>query len=321
MNKLNKSLIAIALGLVTFTSCKKDIPTYEQTSDTREGAWLSVQKAVNGMQSLTIFPQVEERKDIFTVNYGGLGLPADNINVDFTVDQEAFDSVNRVRATLGQPALKPFPAGSYSLDKTNGTIQAGSISSENISLTYYPSKFSLTDQYLLAIKATNSQGYNFRPGASTVLYYAAVIEKAHNKTGWSATVSSDQASEGGGNGIAAALIDNNPGTFWSSTWSPANIPFPHWAEVNFGKELYVTQIGLTRRQNNANGFKTFDVLGTKDGTTWITLLKDQKMVQTELDMQRFPIQPQYLSKIRIVMKDNFNNQLSTHLAEIDAIGY
>ncbi|SJN19911.1 hypothetical protein FM107_02060 [Sphingobacterium sp. JB170] len=38
-------------------------------------------------------------------------------------------------------------------------------------------------------------------------------------------------------------------------------------------------------------------------------------------MQVFGIEPQYLKKIRVVMKDNFKGQASTHLGEIDLIGY
>lgn len=319
MNIIKRTLIILVVIVFTFTSCKKETPDYEKKNNTRDQAWLNVQKATNGIQELTLFPVVNERKDVFNVNYGGVGYPAEDINVSFAFDQKSLDSLNKIRINAGDDPLLPFPEGSYNLDRTSTIIKSGSTSSDYITLTYDPSKFDLAKEYMLPLKATNSQGYTFRERQSTILYSAAVVEKQHSKAGWAATVSSIHTGES--TGTPAALIDGNISTFWHTPYD-ANAPkFPHWAEVDFSKEIYVTQIGLTRRQNNINGFKTFDVEGTKDGSTWTTLVKDGVMEQTELEMQKFPIEPQYLKKIKIIMKDNFGGQVYTHLAEIDALGY
>lgn len=319
MNIINKSLIAVIVSVFVFSSCKKETPEYEKKNNTKDQAWLNVQKATNGIQELTLFPVVNERHDVFNVNYGGVGYPAEDINVSFAFDQNALDSLNKIRKNAGAEPLLPFPAGSYNLDHTSTTIKSGSTSSGYITLTYDPSKFDLSKEYMLPLKATNSQGYIFREGHSTVLYSAAVVEKLHAKAGWTATVSSIHTGES--TGTPTALIDGNTSTFWHTPYD-ANAPkFPHWAEVDFGKEIYATQIGLTRRQNNTTGFKTFDIQGTKDGTTWETIVENGVMDQTELDMQKFSISPQYLKKIKITMKDNFGGQVYTHLAEIDVLGY
>lgn len=319
MKKINKSFITICLGTVGLFSCKEDVPTYEQLNDTRDQAWLSVQKATTGVQDLLLFPQLDERKDVFTVNYGGVGYPAEDLNVTFTQDQKALDSINRVRQNNGLELYLPFPNGSFTIDKTSGVIKSGTTRSDNLTLTYKPKEFDLSKQYMLALTATNSQGYSFRPGGSTILYLAAVIEKSHAKAEWSASVSSIHTGES--TGVPLAIVDGNTATFWHTPYAAGSPGFPHWAEVDFGSEIYVTKIGLTKRQGNSTGFKTFDILGSKDGTTWVTLASDQVMEQFNDDMQTFDITPQYLKKVKLNIKDNFGNQVYTHLAELDAIGY
>ncbi|MFZ4262677.1 discoidin domain-containing protein [Sphingobacterium sp. HJSM2_6] len=319
MKKINQSIIAICLGLCSLTSCKEDVPTYEENNDTREQAWLSVQKAANGVQDLVLFPQIEERKDAFRVNYGGVGYPAEDIEVTFTQDPLALDSVNRVRELSGLEPYLPFPAGSYSIDKSSAVIKAGTTNSDYLTITYNPTDFDLSKQYMLALKADNTIGYKFRSGSSTILYLAAVIEKAHAKTGWTAKVSSIHTGES--TGVPGAIVDGNTATFWHTPYDAAAPNFPHWAEIDFAGEIYVTKIGLTKRQGNSTGFKTFDILGSKDGTTWITLAENQVMQQFEDAMQTFDIEPQYLKKIKLNLKDNFGTHAYTHLAEVDALGY
>jgi len=322
MKKLNKSFIVLCLGITTLFSCKEEVPTYEELNDTRDQAWLSVQKAASGQQDLTLFPQVEERKDVLRVNYGGVGYPAEDLTVTFSQDLQALDSINTNRKNQGLEPYLPFPAGSFNFDKESAVIKAGTTSSEYITLTYNPEKFDLSKQYMLAVTANNGQGYKFRQGGNTVFYYAAVVEKAHSKTNWTATANSEELTgEGESNGKVQFVIDNNINSFWHTQWQGGEPPFPHWVEVDFKSEIYVTQIGLTRRQNDTNGFKTFDILGSVDGTEWKTLATDQVMARTELEMQKFPIEAQYLKKVKINIKDNFNGQKSTHLAEIDMLGY
>ena len=319
--KIFKSLIYVFATSSLMMSCKLEQMEFEKESDTKEGVWLSVQKAADGVQALTLFPQIDERKEIFNVNYGALGLPSKNVKVDFVVDNNALDSVNTVRRNKGLEPYLVFPAGSFSLDKTSLIIKKGNTSSDFATFTYKPNAFDLSKQYMLALKAVNSDGYIFRETGQTIFFFAAVVEKLHSKAGWTAKANAEQLS-GETTGLASAIIDGNINTYWHSPYSnPANIPFPHWVEVDFGTDLYVTKIGLTRRQTNANGFKTFDILGSKDGTTWIILASNQVMQQNEIEAQFFEIPPQYLKKIKLDLKDNFNGQTSTHLAELDVYGY
>lgn len=320
-NKIFLGTMVLALVALLF-SCKQEAPLYEQTTDATDQVWLSIQRAANGTKGLTIFPiEEDERTETFTVNYGGLGLPVSNIQVSYAVDQAVFDSLNRVQEQRGQELYERFPEGSFTLDKTSSTIPSGETGSDVVTFTYKPAEFDITKRYLLALTGTTSSGYQFREGAQTVVFTAEVTKRTHDKMEWVASASSEEPAEGDGNGVAAAAIDGDAISFWHSQWEGASPPFPHWVEVDLGEELYLSEIGLTRRQNNSNGFKTFDIEGTRDGSTWVTLLKDGQMEQDPLEMQVFELDAQFASKIRVVMKDNFNDQPSTHLGEIDLMGY
>lgn len=319
MKKLNKSLFIIYVSLTALFSCKESVPTYDQLNDTREQAWLSVQKAANGQQDLILFPQVEERKDVFRVNYGGVGYPAEDLKITISQDQKALDSLNKIRQNRGLQPLLPFPADAFSLDISSTDIKSGTTSSEFITLTYKPEKFDLTKEYMLALTASNNQGYKFREGNSTIFYYAAVVERLKPKTKWTAKVSTIHTGES--IGIPGAIIDGNINTFWHTPYGSGSPNYPHWAEIDFGEEIYATKIGITKRQANSTGFKTFDILGSQDGTTWITLVSNQVMQQFNDEMQIFEITPQYLKKIKLDLKDSFGGQNYTHLAEVDVMGY
>ncbi len=315
-------LFSIVLLTALYMGCKEDTPLYEESTDSTDQVWLSIQRAANGPAALSIFPVGEEdRTETFSVNYGGVGVPASDIQVNYEVNQVLFDSLNTLQKNRGEELYEPFPEGSFSFDKTMSVIPAGKTGSDIVTMTYKPELFDISKRYLLVVSGRNSSGYAFHSSGQTMIFTAEATQKVHAKDGWTATASGNEPAEGPDNGTAEAAIDGDANTFWHSPWKDTSPPFPHWIEVDLGNNLYVVEVGLTRRQDDSNGFKTFDIEGSSDGTTWKTLIENGTMDQEAVEMQVFPIEAQYIKKVRVVMKDNFNGQSSTHLAEIDLIGY
>ncbi|MDO5736343.1 MAG: discoidin domain-containing protein, partial [Propionibacteriaceae bacterium] len=88
-------------------------------------------------------------------------------------------------------------------------------------------------------------------------------------TGVTAQASSEAPNEGAPNGVATALVDGNPATFWHSKWAAPAATYPHVLTFNLGKEVDLSQIVWTPRQNSDNGqVKTMSVEFSTDGTTW-----------------------------------------------------
>lgn len=319
-----KNLLYNILGLLLLTgACKEEPANYEELSDEKETAVLTLQKGINGRQNLSIFPQDGNKLTQIGVNYAGIGYPSSAISIRVDVDQLALDSINNLRRINGQEAFLPFPAGSYSLDKSTIEIAPGEYISEMTTLNYNSELFDLDKQYLIVFKASNSAGYRFAKGMDKVEFLVAALEIEHSKASWSAAASSEELNgEGTTNGRAARLIDNNVTTFWHSMWDGGMPPYPHDFTVNFGKEIYVTRIALTRRQTANNGFHLFDLYGSTDGSAFSLISTNLQMDREELAGQSFELpEPGYYRAMKVVMKTSFTNSAFTHCAEFSTFGY
>lgn len=90
-------------------------------------------------------------------------------------------------------------------------------------------------------------------------------------SGWSATGSDVQASDGGG---YPSLFTDDRTTFWHSQYSPAlETPLPHTITVDMKKALKVDMVRVGRRHYAANGnnyatVKTMEVYASTDGTEY-----------------------------------------------------
>ena len=103
---LYTSLLAI-FGL---HSCEKDNIPYEELTDSKEGALIYIAKARGGIRSLETFSIKEEKyleKDtvIFNAGFGAVGLPANKINVTFSIDNKVLDSILRLLLLMPQVTL------------------------------------------------------------------------------------------------------------------------------------------------------------------------------------------------------------------------
>ncbi len=89
------------------------------------------------------------------------------------------------------------------------------------------------------------------------------------KTDWKITgFSTEEPAEGGGQGLATALIDDDISTFWHSQWSGGNPPYPHWVSVDMGKEVTIGSFECFRRQGNGSGPSIIQFLVSTDGANW-----------------------------------------------------
>lgn len=91
-------------------------------------------------------------------------------------------------------------------------------------------------------------------------------------------VSADSQEEVGGNGegFAYRAIDGNTQTFWHTQWHEKRTAMPHWLQVDLGKEMDISGVGLLPRQEPSNGrFKDFSVEVSTDGAKWTKVYQGQ----------------------------------------------
>ncbi len=105
---------------------------------------------------------------VFGADFGGYGIPAKDIIVDFTV---ANDSV-AVYNLKYQTAYPVLPDGTYTLDKITATIAKGSLSTEPLHVYVNPfGKLDRNKTYLLPITISKvTDGFTINPLLKTTYF-------------------------------------------------------------------------------------------------------------------------------------------------------
>ncbi|MFY7839496.1 MAG: discoidin domain-containing protein [Lacibacter sp.] len=323
----NRSLFfAVALG-AALTGCEKEA-TYNKKSDTTENAVVYLQQATTFPQELTTFPFIDDARTFkFNAGFGAVGYSSKDINVKFEVDNAAFDSINLTRQSAGLPLYLRFPTDAYTIDAMETTIASGSLTSGTISVKYFSKKFDPLLNYLLPISIKDASGYKVNGKLKTVFIVVSKLQgkavPANVKATWTITASGEEPAEAP-NGYAAKAIDGDLSTFWHSPWAASSPPYPHWLQIDMKQQYYVDKVGLAPRQNNGNGFVSFRLEASNDGTSW-TLLGDNLVFdpnKRDGTFQDYSITPAQWQHFRVTMlQPRIAGNTSTHLAEINVYKY
>lgn len=305
------------------SACTKNEAPYVALTDSKTNASVYIVKAIGNIQTATVFPFTDTARTMnFAASFGAVGLPKNNIPVQFAVDDKAFDSMNIIRQNGGLNAYLKFPADAYTVSSLSATIPAGQLTSNLITLSYFSKKFDPTKDYLLPVSISNADGYTIGSNKSIFFVANKVQETKAVTTSWIATASSEQPS-GENTGKASALIDGNLTTIWHSQYSggPTTV-YPHWIQFDMVNPIYVTKLSIAPRQNNGNGPTLFKVEGSLDGAAWSTLLDNQVFDPNKRDgtYQDYPLPaPTNMRFLKVTLLQG--KQALAFLAEIAVYRY
>lgn len=269
-----------------FSSCDKETIAYEELSSSKDGALIYTAKARGGIKTLQTYAIEEERyldKDTVTFNagFGALGLPANAINVTFSIDTKVFDSINAVQEINGDKQYKPFPSDAYTVNTMQLEIPKGEEYSNFSTMVYDPAKFDMENDYLIAFTIKDASGYSINPQVKTVIF--RVIEVVipepepdfYNKDGWEVIdVSSEEIAGEGTNGFASNIIDGDDNTYWHSCWSGCDDEqsnYPHFMTVDMKSVKEVNGIQFAQRQSGTRGVDLIEIEASDDNETWSSL--------------------------------------------------
>lgn len=272
--------------LFGFYGCDKEEILYEQLTDSKEGALIFTAKARGGIRTLPTFSLEEERfldKDtlMFNAGFGALGLPANAIKVTFSLDNNAFDSINAIRQINGQKLYKPFPSDAYSISDMELTIPKGKAYSNFSTMIYDPEKFEMENNYLIALTITDASGYSINPEVKTAIFSVSEViipepePDFYAKDGWEVIdVSSEEVAGEGSNGFASNIIDGNVDTYWHSCWygcSEEQSVYPHSMTVDMKAIKEVEGIQFAQRQSGSRGINLIEIEVSADNADWRSL--------------------------------------------------
>ncbi|MBJ7882134.1 discoidin domain-containing protein [Gelidibacter salicanalis] len=279
---LYTSLIVI-LGL---HSCEKDAIPYEELTDNKEGALIFTSKARGGIKTLQTFSLEEEsylEKDtvMFNAGFGALGLPASNIDVTFSIDTRAFDSINDIRELNGEKLYIPFPSDAYSISTLELTIPKGEEYSNFSTMIYDPEKFDIDNNYLIALSIIDASGYKINPEVKTAIFRVSEViipepePDYYSKDDWEVIDFSSEESKGEGtNGFASRIIDGDINTFWHSCWSGCTeeqSTYPHHITVDMMTGKEINGMEFAQRQSGSRGINLIEIEVSDDNEAWRSL--------------------------------------------------
>lgn len=137
-----------------------------------------------------------------------------------------------------------------------------------------------------------------------------------DRSNWSATASSSYPGEGPG--TPEGVLDGDLNTKWHSSYSPEDLPFPHWLEFDMKENLLINKIQLAPRNDaNNSGFLTFNLEGSLDGENWFILHNQGTHDPAVKGLQNTPVSnPREARYLRLNMLTGGAN--STHLSEFVA---
>ena len=110
--KIKNIFTYLVLFAAIFSSCREEVPAYEQQTDTKEWPMIYLGKAAKQPEVLPILPFADSKTTTINASYGGVGLPSSDINVTLAVDSKALDSINKARVANGASKYELFPTNS-----------------------------------------------------------------------------------------------------------------------------------------------------------------------------------------------------------------
>lgn len=129
-----------------------------------------------------------------------------------------------------------------------------------------------------------------------------------NKTGWSATVSSEELiGEPAPSGPIAAILDNDLTTYWHSQWQGGSGTFPYEIVVNLGSAKSVGGIYFVNRQGRSDrDAQNIEIYTSPDNSTWtkqITSTAQNIRTKQNFDFTATANSVQY---IKLIILDGYN---------------
>lgn len=210
-----KHINILLLLSIIFFSCIDETPSYEKLTDSKEGAQVFIAKGGTEINYLTTFsfesgtitPHNSFR---FNVGFGAVGLPANPIKIELIQDANIIDSINQLQEINGDKLYYPFPEDAFAIENLNLEIATGKEYSNFVNLEYYPEKFELEKNYLLALSIKDASGYSINADKKAILL--AVSEVDIPKPGIDITIMSYGIGSGNKNmeSLAADIKKYNP---------------------------------------------------------------------------------------------------------------
>lgn len=318
-----KFLTSTLLSLIVmgFCSChdKVDLPDQPVGQYTK----VYMPQAVNNPLNYHFNPDdTTAAQIIYGADYGGVGYPDQDVQIQFGINAAAIDSFNAANNT----DYTLLPGKSYTLSDSNTVIKKGTLNTDPLKITLFTKGENAPDDpsktYILPVYIRNAS-VNINEQLRTTFYVLSIRRDASDykdfdRSNWKVVSfdSEEPTGEGAGNGRAVNAIDNNTATYWHTQWQAAQPGLPHDIVIDMGESKPVHGVGFLDRQDlNSGKPDNVEVSLSDDGENWQTVLTTELANTTSL--QRVLLDNFTSGRyVKLVVKSTYGATFYTHLAEL-----
>lgn len=314
-------LVLLLLVADSFCSCHDKVDLPDQPTDQYTKVYMP--QAVNNPLNYHFNPDdTTAAQIIYGADYGGVGYPNQNIQIQFGINTAVIDSFN----TANNTDYALLPDKSYALGDSNTVIKKGALNTDPLKITLFTKGENAPDDlgktYILPVYI-KSASVNVNDKLRTTFYILSIRRDANDykdfdRSNWKVVSfdSEEPTGEGVGNGHAINAIDGNSSTYWHTQWQAAQPGLPHYIIIDMGESKSVHGVGFLDRQDQNSGKPdAIEVSLSDDGEDWQTVLTTELANTTAL--QRILLDNFTSGRyVKLLVKSTYGETFYTHLAEL-----
>lgn len=325
MKRIYQLYISALFIVLSTSGCLKDnVNLPPQNADDYNQVYMP--QAVNQPNVSNLPFKAVDQYLVFGANYGGVGYPATDIPISFTVSADSVAAYNQ-RNSTSYPLM---PKGSYLLSNESAIISKGTLSTAPMKITVKTQgMLDVFKEYLLPVTVNISgtvNGVKLNNSLSTTYYLVkATLNLSdfpdYDRSAWRVTYFSSEEVNGEGpvNGRAALVLDSNINTFWHTRYSDNFAPPPHILIIDMNQTKTLHGVSFVARQNENRGRPMQVTVQTStDGINWNA--SEDFNLQSINDQQRLFFLSGFKEAryLKLSINKMYDNATHTHLAEFSA---
>jgi hypothetical protein len=255
-------LLPVLLVAILFTACLKESALYTL----KEGVCYMPQayQDKNKVRPLIKVDSVQETAfGFYYTSYNG--APSD-ITGNFAVDTALVKNYNDINAFTGN-VYQVLPESAYTLSSTATIVKSGGTSSEPLTLAINPRNLTLGVKYMLPIKLTSVSSGTINNDLAVTYFRIDDINVRSRDVTKGGTITGNYTNSPGGEQLPN-LVDSN----FSSKYLAFNYNTDLYIQLAFPASRKIDAYTITSGNDAPERDpKIFNLQGSNNGTTWITI--------------------------------------------------
>lgn len=229
-----------------------------------------------------------------------------DITCGFDVDADYMDTYN----TNNYAGYRLLPEGSYELPETV-ELPSGTTTT-NVVVNIDGSQLAPGD-YMLPVRLSSVSEFEISSTSNVYPLCIRVLAPQLDRTGWTATASSEERTGEGSNGALVLTLDGNTGTYWHSEWQSGTGVLPYELDFDPQEEYTITHVAMRNRSGYTDvDWGYFYVSDDQENWTEVGTFKMQKDGSTQMFAVKTPTQGRYF---RVEIKAS-NRETHCALSEV-----